>query len=888
MRWAASARGFVGHCRLALIVGAAIRLLIAPFTSTNIDMAVWATSVRHAIAGVPLYSKPGFSYPPVWGYLLHAGGLVARLVGAQPQSVATSPVRWWVLAARDWQLSPYVTTPLATFFIKLPLICSDLLVAWLIWHIVLSLGFDSKKAKTAVVLWLFNPLVIFASSVHGAFDTLVALTIAAALLARLRRHYFLAGAAVAIGVLTKLTPAFIVPLLLASCLWPMGNEEEADRGRAFRLIVAGGAVALLVGLAPLAASGTLHDAYTNVFARASASSSVGGLSWLGFGSLPAFSSVTMWALQPGNPLVDATVLFDLVPAAGAVYLWHRSRRDGAVLVALAMFVMVLVVVIGPLANPQYLLWVLPALVILAAFDRRLLVVCWLLGAAGVVFELAVVSPLAFLSPSSLAFGVPSVRSIVTAPFSMATSTIFGVPVDRFFEFAAFVITMLAVLLAISALRKYFVRAASRSHVVPARVGSTGLRILGAGMLGGSILAGLLPATFEASATPVTVEVHVRNASSHSIDVSWNTDTSQFHGAAITALTTPTPQPLRAVDIYADPSYPTSGSSAFDVQGVVVHLPVDLATAGVHTEPRVVNAVQLASILSDTAGAAGVVVVDAAGTLPNTVWGKGVDAVTPFLEAGGTLVWGGDEPGYYSVGRAPSMDVSPPPEGTPNDRCGPVSMAAGPPLSKAVAVMGESGVTRILGWPGLLPTSWSWGCTATTPSPVATALGLSSIAVHGGPRLTTLKRIHGADLGYGVLGRTSISWIPQGKGGVLLFSGSVDPTSFSSDTATLLASAGARPDISVVARFANATAGVATIPAPRGACRVRVTLVVIDQSASVFVDRHTGVNLCATSAKAAYEAVMKSDGYRLNEDVNGSRGRRADTSKDTQRRVGPRA
>ena len=103
--------GFFRTCRVTLLVGIALRLAVAPFTSISVDMGVWATSVIHGIEGINLYSRPGFSYPPLWGYLLHAGGYLARLAGVAPESVARSPASWSVLAIRDGQLSSLVTTP---------------------------------------------------------------------------------------------------------------------------------------------------------------------------------------------------------------------------------------------------------------------------------------------------------------------------------------------------------------------------------------------------------------------------------------------------------------------------------------------------------------------------------------------------------------------------------------------------------------------------------------------------------------------------------------------------------------------------------------------------------------------------------------------------------
>lgn len=847
---------FFKACRLPVVVGLALRLALAPFTSVSTDVGVWATAVRDGIEKVPLYSRPGFSYPPVWGYMLHAGGFIAHLVGLSPQAVATSPAAWSVLALRDGQLSPLITTPLATFAIKLPLICSDVVVAWLLWQLVLWLGMDARKARVAVALWFVNPLVIFATAVHGAFDTLVALVLVAALLARLRQRFFLCGLLLAVGVLTKITPAFVVPLLLASCVWTMEREEGFDRTRALVRMAAGGLAATVAIIAPLLIAGTAHGAFSDVFTRASTPGSVGGLSWLGFSSLPSLSSVSTWALEPGNPLSKVSVLVDLAVAAGVAVIWaRRRRRDGLGLLALAAVVILVVIVIGPLANPQYLLWLLPLLCPIAAMDRRLAVAAGAMSLAGLVFEVAVQAPLGFVSPLSLAFGVPSFSAIVTDRLEMLSVNLLGVPVGRLFELASWALMMVAAAVtaraSISWARSSSTRTATLHSTVARRANvrlTRRLRVLSASMLAGPVLLGVLP-SFGGRAAPLQLTMDARAISKRAVAISWIFGNAPSSGLPTTVMATSAPQALKRVIIYSDMAYPVSGSSAYAVQGVVDHLPVDLTGDGVNTRTEVVKASGLRRVLHDVVGAPGTVVVDVSGTLPNTVWSASTDEVTPFLKAGGTLVWAGDEPGYYSVGQAPSLDAYPPPQGTPDYRCGPVPLEPGPPLSTEVTALGAHGVDRLLGVDDLLSTSWGWNCVAEHPSPVASALGLSSAAVHAGPSLHKLKSIGGTDLGYDVLGRSSIAWIPRGKGGLLLFSGTVNATYLSSDVATLLASSGAQPHPRFAARFGPATSGSLRVSVPTGTCRVELALVASHPGSPAFVARHTTVDACSSGPGA---------------------------------------
>src|SRR5208282_5815458 len=63
---------------------------------------------------------------------------------------------------------------------------------------------------------------------------------------------------------------------------------------------------------------------------------------------------------------------------------------------------------------------------------------------------------------------------------------------------------------------------------------------------------------------------------------------------------------------------------------------------------VVNATELATVLTNSATAVGSLLVVASGAFPSTVYTSTTDFVKPWLEEGGRLVWIGDAIGYYSA------------------------------------------------------------------------------------------------------------------------------------------------------------------------------------------------------------------------------------------------
>jgi len=95
------------------------------------------------------------------------------------------------------------------------------------------------------------------------------------------------------------------------------------------------------------------------------------------------------------------------------------------------------------------------------------------------------------------------------------------------------------------------------------------------------------------------------------------------------------------------------------------------------------------------------------------------------------------------------------------------------FSKGVEILGIAGVERFLGMvpqgePGYWPLSSS--CVGTTPSSVATALGLQYINDRSGIPLPDIAQFHGELLGYVAADQASISLIPLGVGQELIFGG----------------------------------------------------------------------------------------------------------------------
>src|SRR5437867_1891806 len=59
-------------CAWTAYIGLMIRYVLAPFTSWPHDVATWQGVAAGSMHHLSLYQRPGFSYPPMWGYVLQA------------------------------------------------------------------------------------------------------------------------------------------------------------------------------------------------------------------------------------------------------------------------------------------------------------------------------------------------------------------------------------------------------------------------------------------------------------------------------------------------------------------------------------------------------------------------------------------------------------------------------------------------------------------------------------------------------------------------------------------------------------------------------------------------------------------------------------------------
>jgi hypothetical protein len=162
----------------------------------------------------------------------------------------------------------------------------------------------------------------------------------------------------------------------------------------------GAGVAMGCLVAPLVLQGSLQAMLHSVFARATTPITIGGMSLSGLRYLKPFFGLLEWAFENSATVIQATTAAQIVAIAlWAIWTVIMIRKNpvfglftGSV-GTLASFML-----LSPVANPQYILWWLPALTVVVFASGRGYWPFAVISLAPVVFSLAILGPTASLAP----------------------------------------------------------------------------------------------------------------------------------------------------------------------------------------------------------------------------------------------------------------------------------------------------------------------------------------------------------------------------------------------------------------------------------------------------------------------------------------------------------
>jgi hypothetical protein len=201
----------------------------------------------------------------------------------------------------------------------------------------------------------------------------------------------------------------------------------------------------------------------------------------------------------------------------------------------------------------------------------------------------------------------------------------------------------------------------------------------------------------------------------------------------------------SIFVFNDGKYPTASALPTVGEGVFDHLKGELESRGYPSPIVSVTAEDLRNVLTSTSNASRRAVVLMTGVLPGIVFSDTVDLLTPWVRAGGLVVSGGGTIGYWSA-------------------------MPGQPLT-AKNVIGEKGTERLLGngvvqYPSLAQRL------GTVPSELGLALAISYNFTSDGVIRDSVFARGGQAYGWYSGVYSSVSYLPVGLGGYVIFGGEI--------------------------------------------------------------------------------------------------------------------
>jgi len=743
-----------------LFVGLILRLLLAPFTTHPYDIVVLYKVTNDLLAGLNVYTS-FFSYPPLWAYIEYpALGLVSFFTSPKLFGVQVGALN---LPVENWKLPPIITSPLFNVLCKLPLIIADVLIGIIIYNIVKELR-DEKYAKLSFLLWFFNPLVICIDSVHGQFDVLPALMTVLSFCLFCKRKYFASGIAISLGVLFKLYPLFLVPLYLFSII-KLETSKSSSASENYKKIFAeclkfavGMLISFSIFLLPLINSNLLH----NIFTRTEVITSLGGLTIFNIIYCPGLE----WLLPliSSNSVVisiSLTVLCVIMTMFICSISFFR-RNDFLKTFVLGHIAILLTTYATSLTvNPQYMLWILPFLILSYGLYHHNLIKLNVLSISALGFLIGLSGPLFFFYPLAIFTPFLSVETIYTNVYYF--EHVGGWVILLISGVSGMVVLMLC----LKDTMMLFLKAGSKSemldntqrgkrgngkhlslkfkwHMNPLRVLTLVLMVLIIGQfLAYSRLLMRQDVNFYVYSAngqdenDVKIEYRVKSGG-YPIDIQiFVTPVTSMHQGTVD----------KEVFIYYDEDYPSSLVGRAGWIGLLDHIPVELELRGYNGSIKIVNATELKSTMQENYNS---IVIIPSGVFPDTVHTKSESLVGSWLRSGGTLIWIGDMFAYFSGHKGNGVETF-----SEDNGCAAQNLTLG-----------------FILFNGTLKESERF---ATFSSNFSDALDLRYPDALVGASVSEIRKHKGVVLGKTTSSedaRTSIAYIPVGGGHLILFGGGV--------------------------------------------------------------------------------------------------------------------
>lgn len=353
-----------------LAIGFIVRLVFAPFTRDPWDMDIWINIGNAVLSGQNPYALPSNAlvYPPLWAIFCAAGNFLYNLT----RNVFVQ-----------------------YFTIKLPIIIADIVISVVIRHIVYNLTSNEKKAQIAMVLYLFNPVTIIISSLWGMFDAIPTLLALLSFLFLLKGKYGKSSLVLGLGIGFKgFFPALLLPLFLYYT-WKKGKKMYISIQYFFYSLL----IPFLISIPFLI---TDSGAYIS-----SILFHVGRLPknltyWFGIGKLLEIGQIPTTTISSISAFFSITSFLALyillIKKANSHSISNSNQSSTEFVLKGVNSVLLIFFVTSSIINEQYLVWILPFLIIyFMCFKSSLRPIFYALAGFDMIFIILNVGP-RFFSP----------------------------------------------------------------------------------------------------------------------------------------------------------------------------------------------------------------------------------------------------------------------------------------------------------------------------------------------------------------------------------------------------------------------------------------------------------------------------------------------------------
>lgn len=412
--------------RAILLTSAVVQLVLAPITSWGSDTPSFIGSVVALLYRGNPYATDQLFNPPL-GPFLQAPFFALLSLWYSPRALIAN-VAGIGPAASIAGVSTLVPSPAALLALKLPLILAMLLAGLCIAYVSETVV-GGRRSDWIAAFWLLNPLVIWATAVHGEVDVLACAGVLLFLVAVLHRWYFLGGVALALGIISKAYPVVLIPCSLLAIDFHNRFPHERSVGASIARFAGG------VGL-------TLLPFVIYLPNLVSVEGGLSTASYGGFNPLLLFNPgeyphsklpfPSILTLSNAGLVHSVFSLMFVVAIAGSLFLAYIASYTGDPPFGLAPSRPLVYALLWPVAavllfqtspQPENLLLLVALLTIASCFSGVVVKASlWLVTGAGLMLYFTLATPLGYFYPLALLIGhgwISALNSLVIAYFTRA-------------------------------------------------------------------------------------------------------------------------------------------------------------------------------------------------------------------------------------------------------------------------------------------------------------------------------------------------------------------------------------------------------------------------------------------------------------------------------------